>query len=232
MHGRAASTRAAVDYPSGDGQRSPPGAHRTNMRNPGSSPTTVMCPLQGEVSSNRNTLPGRSRLVSPSGGGDGKGPLQNDAELNCGSRMVEAFFEVLSTPARVKSSEECARGRKIASDVDWRRRRREVFLAKLRRHVLKVGISVGRAIKPCVGEMQRIAAVLGARCGGIPQPAYENENERERLGLPAHRVTLLGFGRRLHRTPQAFYISPLPLPASYFFVVTMLSPRGLRGRPV
>jgi hypothetical protein len=51
---------------SGDGQRWPAGTHRTNMRNPGSSPTTVMCPLQGEVSSNRNTLPGRSRLVSPS----------------------------------------------------------------------------------------------------------------------------------------------------------------------
>src|SRR5215475_8688223 len=58
------------------------------------------------------------------GRGDGKGPLQNDAELNCGRRMVEAVFEVLGAPARVKSSEECARGRKIASDVDWRRRRR------------------------------------------------------------------------------------------------------------
>src|SRR5262245_45608137 len=65
------------------------------------------------------------------GRGDGKGPLQNDAELNCGRMMVEAVFEVLSAPARVKSSEECARGRKIASDVDWRRRRREVRLAKL-----------------------------------------------------------------------------------------------------
>jgi hypothetical protein len=41
-------------------------SQRTNMRNPGWSPTTVMCPLQGEVSSNRNTLPGRSFLVSPS----------------------------------------------------------------------------------------------------------------------------------------------------------------------
>src|SRR5262245_42622110 len=40
--------------------------HRTNIRNPGWSPTTVMCPLQGEVSSNRNTLPGLSRRVSPS----------------------------------------------------------------------------------------------------------------------------------------------------------------------
>src|SRR5262245_65754339 len=113
--------------------------------------------------------------------------------------MVEAFFEVLSTPARVKSSEECARGRKIASDVDWRRRRREVFLAKLRRHVLKVRISVGRAIKPCVGEMRRIAAVLAARCGGIPQPAYENENERERLGLPAQPKAPHGFGLRYPR---------------------------------
>ena len=66
MRGGGASTPAAVDDPSGDGQRSPPPTHRTNMRNPGSSPTTVMCPWQGEVSSNRNTLPGRSRLVSPS----------------------------------------------------------------------------------------------------------------------------------------------------------------------
>ena len=41
-------------------------SQRTNIKNPGWSPTTVMCPLQGEVSSNRNTLPGRSCLVSPS----------------------------------------------------------------------------------------------------------------------------------------------------------------------
>src|SRR5262245_14271445 len=114
---RAASTRAAVDDPSGDGQRSPPGAHRTNMRNPGSSPTTVIG--RGVLQSKHAAGTQSPRLAV--GGGDGKGPLQNDAELNCGSRMVEAFFEVLSTPARVKSSEECARGRKIASDVDWRR---------------------------------------------------------------------------------------------------------------
>src|SRR5262245_23940689 len=106
------------------------------------------------------------------------------------------------------------------------------FLAKLRRDVLKVRISVGRAIEPCVGEMRRIAAVLAARCGGMPQQAYENENERERLGLPAHRVTLLCFGRRLHRALQAFYSSPLPLPASYFFATAMLSSRGLSGQPV
>src|SRR5262249_58150281 len=117
--------------------------------------------------------------------------------------------------------------RKIASDVDWRRRRREVRLAKLHRHVLKARISIGRAIKPCVGEMRGIAAVLAARCGGMPQQPYENENERERLRLPPHRLALLAFGRRLHRTLQAFYSSPLPLPASYFFAVTMLSPRGL-----
>src|SRR3954471_3723492 len=43
-----------------------PENQRTSMRNPGWSPTTVMCPLQGAVSSNRNTLPGRSCLVSPS----------------------------------------------------------------------------------------------------------------------------------------------------------------------
>src|SRR5262249_16832568 len=49
-----------------DPRRSPPATQRTNIRNPGWSPTTVMCPLQGAVSSNRNTLPGRSRLVSPS----------------------------------------------------------------------------------------------------------------------------------------------------------------------
>src|SRR5262249_35329548 len=146
-----------------------------------------------------------------------------------GRRMVEAVFEGLSAPARVKSSEECARGRKIASDVDWRRRRREVRLAKLHRHVLEARISIGRAIKPCVGEMRGIEGFLAAGCGGMPQQPYENENERERLGLPAHRVALLGFGRRLHRTLQAFYSSPLPLPASYFFAVTMLSPRGLRG---
>jgi hypothetical protein len=47
-------------------QPHPRDTQRTNIRNPVSSPTTVICPLQGEVSSSRNTLPGRSRLVSPS----------------------------------------------------------------------------------------------------------------------------------------------------------------------
>src|SRR5262245_66411418 len=65
------------------------------------------------------------------------------------------------------------------------------FVLRSSRHVLKARISIGRAIKPCVGEMRRIAAVLAARCGGMPQEPYENENERERLGLPAHRATLL-----------------------------------------
>src|SRR5262249_62235277 len=32
------------------------------------------------------------------GRGDGKGPLQNDAELRCGRRMVETVFEVLHAP--------------------------------------------------------------------------------------------------------------------------------------
>jgi len=39
---------------------------RANRKNPGLSPTTVMWPLQGEMSSTRNTSPGRNRLVSPS----------------------------------------------------------------------------------------------------------------------------------------------------------------------
>lgn len=47
-------------------QPHPRDTQRTNIRNPVSWPTTVICPLQGEVSSSRNTLPGRSRLVSPS----------------------------------------------------------------------------------------------------------------------------------------------------------------------
>src|SRR5262249_44935397 len=123
--------------------------------------------------------------------GDGKGPLQNDAELRCGRRMVETVFEVLHAPARVESSEERTRGRKVASDVDRRRRRREVRLVQLGRHVLKVRISVGRAIEPRVGEMRRIAAVLAARCAGTPRQGHKSENERERLGLPAHRLTPL-----------------------------------------
>src|SRR2546430_12608163 len=112
------------------------------------------------------------------GRGDGKGPLQNDAELRCRRRMVETVFEILSAPARVESSEECARGRKVASDVDRRRRRREVRLAQLGRHVLKVRISVGRAIEPGVGEMRWITAVLAARCGGVPRQGHERKRTR------------------------------------------------------
>src|SRR5262249_61610748 len=101
------------------------------------------------------------------GRGDGKGPLQNDAELRCGRRMVETVFEVLHAPARVESSEERTRGRKVASDVDRRRRRREGRLVQLGRPVLKVRISVGRAIEPRGDEMRRIAAGLAPRGGGI-----------------------------------------------------------------
>jgi hypothetical protein len=120
------------------------------------------------------------------GRGDGKRTLQDDTELSCRRRMVETVFEVLSAPACVETSEKRTRGCKVASDVDWRRRRREVRLAEFDRHVLKVRISVGRAIEPCVGEMRRITAVLASRCGGIPRPDYDAENERERLALPAH----------------------------------------------
>src|SRR5262249_34344188 len=93
------------------------------------------------------------------GRGDGKGPLQNDAELRCGRRMVETVFEVLRAPARVESSEECARGRKVASDVDRRWRRGEVRFAHLGRTVLKMGVFVGRAIEAGVGGKRRNAAV-------------------------------------------------------------------------
>src|SRR5215472_3186571 len=116
------------------------------MRNPGWSPTTVMCPLQGEVSSNRKIESTRLAV--------GKGTLQDNAELSCGSRMIETLFQILNVPARVEPSEERARGRKVASDVDWSGRRREVRLAEIDRHVLKVRVSVGRAKEPCVGEMR------------------------------------------------------------------------------
>src|SRR5262245_45095357 len=126
MHGRAASTPAAVDDP----QRRR--AALVIGHSPNEHEESGLVAHDGDVS-----LAGRGVLQSKHaagtqapgltvGRGDGKGPLQNDAELNCGRGMVEAVFEVLSAPARVKSSEECARGRKIASDVDWRRRRREV----------------------------------------------------------------------------------------------------------
>src|SRR6516165_9752377 len=88
--------------------------------------------------------------------------------------MVEAVFQVLSAPARVKSSEERARSCKVATDVDWRRRRREVRLAEIDRHILKVRISVGCAIEPCIGEMRRIAALLASRCG---RPRQDDEVE-------------------------------------------------------
>ena len=153
------------------------------MRNPGWSPTTVMCPLQGEVSSNRKIESTRLAV--------GKGTLQDNAELSCGSRMIETLFQILNAPARVEPSEERARGRKVASDVDWSGRRREVRLAEIDRHVLKVRVSVGRAKEPCVDEMRRIAVVLASQCGGIPRSGDEGENERKGLGLPAHRVTPL-----------------------------------------
>ena len=56
--------------------------------------------------------------------------------------MVEPGFQVVRAPTRVKSSEEGARGGKVASDMDRRRRGREVRRAKLGRHVLKVRVPV------------------------------------------------------------------------------------------
>src|SRR5262249_57641345 len=94
------------------------------------------------------------------GRGDGKGPLQNDAELGCGRRMVETVFEVLRAPARVESSEECARGGKVASDVDRRWRPRGVRFSQLGRPGLEVRIFVGRAIEAGGGGRRRSAAVL------------------------------------------------------------------------
>src|SRR5262245_12960780 len=120
------------------------------------------------------------------GRGDGKDTLQDDTELRCGRRMVEAVFQVPSAPARVESSEERARRRKVATDVDWRRRRREVRLAEIDRHILKVRISVGCAIEPCIGEMRRIAALLASRCDR-PRQDDETENNGQRSSLPAHR---------------------------------------------
>src|SRR3954467_2235481 len=38
--------------------------------------------------------------------GNGKAALQDDAELNRGSRMIEPVFQVLGAPTRVESSEE------------------------------------------------------------------------------------------------------------------------------
>jgi hypothetical protein len=77
--------------------------------------------------------------------------------------------------------------RKVASDVDWRRRRREICLTQLDGHVLKVRISVGRAVESCVSEMRSI--LLASRCDG--KQGDKDENERECLGLPAHRSPFL-----------------------------------------
>src|SRR5262245_4814338 len=149
------------------------------MRNPGWSPTTVMCPLQGEVSSNRNTLPGLSRLAV--GRSDGKGTLQDNAEFSCGSRMIETLFQILNAPARVEPSEERARGRKVASDVDWSGRRREVRLAEIDRHVLKVRVSVGRA--------QRSAKSLlvgGQTCKKTVWRSRDSGNDQAETGHAPH----------------------------------------------
>jgi hypothetical protein len=97
--------------------------------------------------------------------------------------MVESVLQVVSAPARVEAAEECFRGRKVASDVDWRRRRREICLPQLDRHVLKVRISVGRAIELCVRELRSI--LPASRWHG--KQGDKDEHEREYPGLPAHR---------------------------------------------
>jgi hypothetical protein len=51
--------------------------------------------------------------------GDRENTLQDDSKLSCRSGMVETVLQVMGTPASVESSEECARGRKVASDKDW-----------------------------------------------------------------------------------------------------------------
>jgi chorismate mutase len=88
--------------------------------------------------------------------------------------------------------------------VDWRRRRREIRLAQIRRHVLEVTVSVGRAIEPRVGEMRRIAAVLAARGGGIARPARTAKMKASVLVL--RRIESLPAGRSVvHRAVQAIH---------------------------
>src|SRR5215831_12471934 len=141
-------------------------------------------PLAGRGVLQSKHAAGRESPRLTVGRGDGKATLQDDAELSCGSRMIETLFEVLSAPARVESSEECARGRKVASDVDWRRRRREVFLAQLDSHVLKVRSSVGRAIEPRVGEIRSLQTR-----DRLPE-ALNVEPMRQPLPLQSHRTAL------------------------------------------
>ena len=100
--------------------------------------------------------------------------------------MVEPVFQVLGAPTRVESSEEGERGGKVAADMNRRRRGREIRLAKLGRHVLKVRIPVRAAKEPCVSETGRISGVLAARGGGMPRQGGNGDNERQRFGLPVH----------------------------------------------
>src|SRR5262245_37415201 len=104
--------------------------------------------------------------------------------------MVESGFQVVGAPLSVEPSHECPRGRKVGADMDRRRRRREVRLAQISRHVLKMRISVRAAIEPCVSETGRIRGVLASRRDGIARESRKGGNKRrEGLGLPAHPVT-------------------------------------------
>src|SRR5262245_29540504 len=105
--------------------------------------------------------------------------------------MVEAGFQIVSAPTSVKPSEECPRGGKIASNMDWRCWRREVHLTELDSHVLKMRIPVRSAKEPRVSETGGITGILSSRCDGISRPDYEAEHEREGFDLPAHRATPL-----------------------------------------
>jgi hypothetical protein len=80
--------------------------------------------------------------------GDRKDTTQDDSKLSRGSGMVETGLEVMSAPGGVESSEENARGRNVASDIDWSCRWREVHFTKFDRYVLKMRVPLRGAIEP------------------------------------------------------------------------------------
>ena len=174
---------------------------RMNNRKPGWSPTTVICPLQGEVSSNRNTLPGRSFLVSPSVTVMEKMPCKTIPNCVAGVGWLRRFSRSWA-PQRASNPPKKAREAGKSLPIWTRRRRgREIRRAKLGRYVLKVRAPVRAAIEPCVSETGRIRGFLAARGGDMPRQSGYGDNKHQRLGLPFHRSIPLDPDRRPGQSP-------------------------------
>ena len=113
------------------------------------------------------------------GRADREDPANDREKLRRRSGVIETLLQILGAPMRLEPREERARGGRIAADIDRRRGRRKVHLAKFDGHILKMRFSVRGAVKTPVSEMRWIGGVfrIDRRLRGDYGEYRENKNQ-------------------------------------------------------